>query len=99
MVCQVPPFPCPQQTLKADLGGRLLIQPSSTLWVRDCPSARLGWSGGVMVGATGQGSFSLTQRHPSGCMHPWLSGPRLPSSLAAFLLPSCFNMQEFQEWL
>lgn len=52
-----------------------------------------------MVWATGQGSFSLTQRHPSGCMRPWHSGPRLPSSLATFLLPSCFNMQEFQEWL
>ena len=99
MVFQVPPFPRPQQTLKANLGGGLLIQPSSALRVRDCPSARLGWSGGVMVGATGQGSISLTQCHPSGCMRPWHSGPRclpvwLPSSW-----PSCFNMQEFQEWL
>ena len=91
MVCQVPPFPRPQQTLKANLGGGLLIQPSSALRVRDCPLARLGWSGGVMVGATGQGSISLTQCHPSGCMRPWHSGPRLPSSLAAFLLAFVFQ--------
>lgn len=64
------PFPVPRSHLSQawEKDSPSSLQPAGC---GSCPSARSGWGGGVTMGATGQGTVSLSHCRPPGCTPPW----------------------------